>query len=293
VIDASSAEFDAQVAMLRRYFDVIGLEELRQFLAGKPLAPNPAIITFDDGYRDCHARALPILQKHGVKAAFFVATSYVSERRIFWWDRISYVIEQSSAERLRLTYPYPIELDLQHARAHAVRVLLDVVKRHFRLDLERFLGELTEAAGVAWSREVEREFAAELVMSWDEVRALRAAGMEIHSHTRTHRILQTLPLDELADELGGARDDLERELGEPVRAVSYPVGRSVAAAPPIRRAVHEAGYDLGFSNTSGVTWTSRPFDPLDIRRISVEHGLPMPYFRALLALPPFAESAWA
>jgi hypothetical protein len=55
--------------------------------------------------------------------------------------------------------------------------------------------------------------------------------------------------------------------------------------------VHDAGYDLGFSNTSGVTWTSRPFDPLDIRRISVEHDLPMPYFRALLALPAFAESA--
>jgi peptidoglycan/xylan/chitin deacetylase (PgdA/CDA1 family) len=291
VIDASSAEFDAQVATLRRYFDVIGLEELRRFLAGAPLPKNPAIITFDDGYRDCHQRALPILLKHGVKAAFFVATSYVSERRVFWWDRISYAIGQSRAERARITYPYPIELDLAHAKHRAVRVLLNVVKHHFRLDLERFLGELTEALGVCWSREIERSFAADLIMTWDEVRALRAAGMEIHSHTRTHRILQTLPVDELAGELAGARDDLERELGEPIRAVSYPVGRSVASAPPIRRAVHDAGYDLGFSNTSGVTWTSRPFDPLDIRRISVEHDLPMPYFRALLALPAFAESA--
>jgi hypothetical protein len=61
----------------------------------------------------------------------------------------------------------------------------------------------------------------------------------------------------------------------------------------IREAVRDAGYDLGFSNTSGVTWTSRRFDPLDMRRMSVEHALPMPYFRALLALPPFAETAWA
>ncbi len=290
VIDASSSEFDAQVATLKRYFDVIGLEDVLRFLAGRPLPPNPAIITFDDGYRDCHARALPILLKHGVKAVFFLATSYVSERRVFWWDRISYALGQCREERVRLTYPYPLELDLTVSTRSATRSLLDLVKRHYGLNVERFLDELMDLCGVAWNREIERRFAEELIMTWDEVRELRAAGMEIHSHTRTHRILQTLPFAELACELAGARADLEAQLGEPIRAVSYPVGRSVASYPMIRSAVHEAGYDLGFSNTSGVTWTSRPFDPLDMRRISVEHSLPLPYFRALLAIPPFAES---
>lgn len=293
VIDASTAEFDEQVGTLKRYFDVIGLEEVSRFLAGRPLPPNPAIITFDDGYRDCYVNALPTLLKHGVKAAFFVATGYVTDRRVFWWDRISYAIGQCQSERIRVEYPYPIELDLATSRRAATRTLLDLVKRHYGLDLDRFLDEVTQACGVAWDREIERRFAEELIMTWDEVRALRAAGMEIHSHTRTHRILQTVPVAELACELHGARSDLEDQLGEPIRAVSYPVGRSVASYPVIRSAVHDAGYDLGFSNTSGVTWTSRPFDPLDMRRISVEHRLPMPYFRALLALPPFAESTCA
>lgn len=291
VIDASTAELDQQMSQVKRYFDVIGLDELLEFLAGKPLPPNPAIISFDDGYRECHERALPILQKHGLKAVFFIATSYIAERRVFWWDRIAYAVRNSTRDRIQLTYPGVLELDLQTSRQAAARVLLNLVKRRFALDLDRFLDEVTSACGVAWDRGLERRFADELLMTWDQVRDLRALGMEIHSHTRTHRILQTVPLDELADELRGARRDLEEQLGEPVRGVSYPVGRSIASCPEIRAAVHDAGYHVGFSNTSGVTWTARRFDPLDMRRISVEHGLPMPYFRALLALPPFAESS--
>jgi peptidoglycan/xylan/chitin deacetylase (PgdA/CDA1 family) len=272
VIDASSAEFDEQVGTLRRYFDVIGLEDVVRFLAGRPLPKNPAIISFDDGYRDCHRLALPILKKHGVKAVFFIATSYLRER-------------------VRIAYPAPLELDLAASPAHAARVLLEIVKNHYGLQVQRFVDELTEACGVEWNPTIERRFADELLMTWDQVRALRKEGMEVHSHTRTHRILQTVPLPELAAELLGARRDLEEQLGEPVRAVSYPVGRSVNRHPAIRDAVRSAGYDLGFSNTSGVTWTNGRIDPLDIRRISVERALPLSTFRAFLALPAFAESA--
>ena len=292
VIDATSAEFDAQIGMLRRYFDVVGIDDIFRFLAGRPLPANPAIVTFDDGYKDCYSHALPILQKHGVKAVFFIATTYLSERRLFWWDRISYAVKHARHERALLRYPRELELDLTRPEL-ATACLLRIVKRHYGLDVERFVDELTEACGVSWSRDIERAFAEELIMTWDEVRALRRAGMEVHSHTRTHRILQTLPEGELALELRGAREDLEEQLGEPIRGLSYPVGRSVSQSPAIRAAVRDAGYDVGFSNTSGVTWTSRPFDPLDMRRISVESGMPNPYFKALLALPAFAESACA
>jgi peptidoglycan/xylan/chitin deacetylase (PgdA/CDA1 family) len=291
VIDASSAELDAQVGLLRRHFNLIGLEDLLRFLAGRPLPKNPAIISFDDGYRDCFDRALPVLEKHGAKAVFFIPTSYLSERRVFWWDRIAYAIKRSRVDRLRLTYPEPIELELGDRPASVIRRLQAIVKRRYALDIQRFLEELTQAACVEWSAELERRYADDLIMTWDQVRSMRAAGMEIHSHTRTHRILQTVPASELVAELAGARADLEEQLGEPVRALSYPVGYPIAKNPVIRSAVQDAGYDLGFSNTSGLTWLSGRFDPLDIHRLAVERGMPLPYFRALVALPNFAETA--
>jgi peptidoglycan/xylan/chitin deacetylase (PgdA/CDA1 family) len=289
VIDATPREFDEQVATLRRYFSVIGVEELLAFMKGRPLPPNPAIITFDDGYRESHDLALPILEKHGVKAAFFIATSYVTERRVFWWDRISYIVKHAQHEQIEVAYPEPQVWDLR-PQARPLQQLLRFVKSRYALDIERFLEALATAAGVVWHRELERKFADEIVMTWDQVRALRRAGMEVHSHTRTHRVLQSVPAWDLAWELAGARRDVEEQLGEPIRALSYPVGHSIATAPMIRAAVGHAGYELGFSNGSGVSWLWNGFDPLDMRRISVDVGMPLSYFRALVAIPSFADT---
>jgi peptidoglycan/xylan/chitin deacetylase (PgdA/CDA1 family) len=291
VIDATPDEFRRQLRMVKRHFSVIQLGDFFGFLRGRPLPPNPALITFDDGYRECFDRALPLLLEEDVRATFFVATSYISDRRVFWWDRISYIAGQTERETIQIDYPKPQTIRITGNRTAATAELLAIPKRWFGLDLERFLSELGRAAEVAWDPDIERRFAEELIMNWDQVRALRAAGMDIQSHTRTHRVLQTLRPEELQAELVGAKADLEQQLQEPVRAVSYPTGRSIAQSPNLRRAVADAGYHVGFSNMSGVTPTKGDVDRLDVRRISVETELPDSFFRAFLALPAFAESA--
>jgi len=294
VIDATPSEFARQMAIVRRYFTPIGIHELRDFMRGCALPPNPLIVTFDDGYRECYERALPILVAQSVKATFFIATSYVSKRRVFWWDRIAYILNRTERDRLELSYPMTLQLDCRRvARVQTGRTLLKLVKSHYGLDIERFLEELASAAGVEWNSELERRLADELVMNWNQVRELHAAGMEIHSHTRTHRILQTVRPEELSSELAGAREDLENQLNERVSGVSYPVGRSISASPALRAAVRDSGYEVGFSNGSGVSSLKGKFDPFDVRRISVERGLAPSYFRALLAIPSFAETGEA
>lgn len=291
VIDATSSELEWQITTLKRYFSVIGITELCAFVRGGRLPKNPAIITFDDGYRDCYDRVLPILVSHGVRAVFFVVTGHVTHRRVFWWDRIAYLLKRSRNDRIELRYPTDIVLDLAASGERARRTALDVIKSRPGMDVERFLEVLAQGAGVPWNAELERKFADELVMTWDHVAGLRAAGMEVHSHTRTHRVLQTISPDEIIEELSGARADLEEHLGERVQGIAYPVGRSIARFPALRAAVQASGYLVGFSNGSGVNLLSQELDPLNVRRISVERGLPHSYFRALLAIPAFAEIA--
>src|SRR4051812_835884 len=71
VIDTSPDELDAQLDFVKRNFDLISLDDLRAFKRGGPMPKNPALVTFDDGYRDNHDLALPILKQHGAKAIFF------------------------------------------------------------------------------------------------------------------------------------------------------------------------------------------------------------------------------
>jgi peptidoglycan/xylan/chitin deacetylase (PgdA/CDA1 family) len=289
VVDSTAELFDRQVATLKRYFTLIGTDELRRHLAGEKLPPNPAIITLDDGYRDNHDIALPILKRHGVKATFFISTAYVGERRIFWWDRIAYLLRHSRRERITLEEPVPLVLDLSCGIERALQAALRVVKDHYNLDLDHFLERLGAAAEVAWNAALESRFAEELVMTWDHVRALRSAGMEIQSHTRTHRVLQTLTPVGLKQELERSRADLEGALGEPVHALSYPVGRSIANEPAIRAAVAHAGYTIAFSNETGINRLGRRgFDPLNLRRLKTGLDLSEYHFRGILALPQLA-----
>jgi peptidoglycan/xylan/chitin deacetylase (PgdA/CDA1 family) len=289
VIDVTPEAFGRQLDFLREHCTVIDLAELLAFVqsGGKRQLPaNPVLITFDDGYLDNHHIVLPALVERGLSAVFFVATHYVEERRLFWWDRVSFIVKTTKKERLAITYPESTTLELgsDRARAEATRRLLRTIKDWYALDLDRFLDQLAEAADVQLSREAERRRADDLLMTWDHVRELRRAGMDVQSHTHTHRVLQTLPPERLAHELTTSRQKLQDVLGEPIRAVSYPVGKRLMRASHIRRAVEDAGYEIGFSNCSGVNhpWS---FDPYDAKRMGTDADMTEGQFRAMIAMP--------
>jgi peptidoglycan/xylan/chitin deacetylase (PgdA/CDA1 family) len=287
VVDVTIEGFDRQVSHLKRHFNVVGIDEICAFAAGGELPPNPVAITFDDGYLDAYEYALPILLKHECKAVFFIPTTFVSERRMYWWDRAAYFMKNATRRKIRIEYPFPLDIDLTGDRAREIHRVLRIIK-HQSLDFQRFLDDLADAAGVPWNRDVESAFADRLLMTWDHVRALRDAGMDVQSHTRTHRVLQTLQVKELSDELAGSRIDLERELDCPVRSVAYPVGKPLDESSPIRTALTKSGYEVGFTNGTGPTplWGDR--DPFNICRQTVEKNLSDAYLLSILAVPPLA-----
>lgn len=284
VADVTPAQFRRQVELLARHFTIIDLPTLAASLDGAPLPPNPCLITFDDGYRSNLTEALPALRAVGASAVFFIATGFTTERRLYWWDRIAYLVHHARGATLELTYPARQRVELGD-RAAARAALTRLVKNTRGLDLARFLDELAAAAGVAWSRDRERALADELIMTWDEIRQLAAAGMAIESHTRDHRVLESMAGADLLDDLVGARAELARELGGPRTAIAYPVGRSIAERPEVRSAVAAAGYQLGFTNASGRLRIAgrAAIDRLDLPRVAVDRDLPDGLFLAQLA----------
>lgn len=72
--------FEEQIAYLDEHFRCVRVKDLREQLAGEPPRGNLACVTFDDGHRDNHERAAPILREHGMVATFFVPTGFVGER---------------------------------------------------------------------------------------------------------------------------------------------------------------------------------------------------------------------
>ncbi|MCK9531702.1 MAG: polysaccharide deacetylase family protein [Gammaproteobacteria bacterium] len=79
-------QFDRQMALLRRHFRVLSLPQLLR-LGRVPMSDRPlACVTFDDGYLDNYVHAVPILTRHRIPAAFFVATGFIDSTRQFPHD---------------------------------------------------------------------------------------------------------------------------------------------------------------------------------------------------------------
>ncbi len=69
--------FDQQMAFLKAEgYQSVTLQQVYEFVAaGKPLPLRSVLITVDDGWTSNIEIMIPILQKHGMRASFFVTTS--------------------------------------------------------------------------------------------------------------------------------------------------------------------------------------------------------------------------
>src|ERR1041385_5443678 len=137
IADATPGQFRRQMEALARYGTPIGIDELVRALDGAPLPRNPVMVKIDDGYRSCHDVALPILRAVGVRATFFVSTSFIAERRIYWWERIALLLHRSKRTTAPLRSPEPMTLQL--GSPDVGDKLNDTIKDTRGLDVERFL----------------------------------------------------------------------------------------------------------------------------------------------------------
>jgi peptidoglycan/xylan/chitin deacetylase (PgdA/CDA1 family) len=114
-------------------------------------------------------------------------------------------------------------------------------------------------------------------MNWEQIRRLHGAGMEIGSHTLTHRPPAMLDDQELRYELVESRRILEDGLGAPVTSISSPTGFFNARMRDIAR---EVGYRalcigrVGLAHANG--------DPFSLNRVAVKRALGEAQFRRLL-----------
>jgi peptidoglycan/xylan/chitin deacetylase (PgdA/CDA1 family) len=278
---ATQDQLDEQLRLLNRYFEVVAPSDL---LDGPALRDRRLVaVTFDDGYRDNHALALPVLRAHGVRAGFFVPTGYVDRPHAAWWDEIAWMVRSSGRPGLPtgrwLTRPLQFDARNRHA---AIDALTDVYKRLPGDQTEPFLDFLAEATGSGRRDPAE---AADDWMTWGMLRELCDAGMDIGGHTVNHPVLARLDRDQQQAEIEGCRRRLRDELGVAMKLFAYPVGLPGSFDGRTRDCLASAGVELAFSLHGGYT-TGIPWDRYGIRRTSVAVSNAVPAnFRATVTLP--------
>lgn len=210
--------FDELCGWLKQWFNLLPLDAAVRHLKAGSLPARSACITFDDGYADNHHVAMPILRSHGLTAAFFIATGFLDGGRM-WNDTIIESVRACQSPEFDLS-----SLGLgRHAlasineRRAAIGTLVNQVK--YRPIQERIT--LTEQM----ARLVNTPPPDNLMMTSQEIKAMRLAGMQIGAHTITHPILAGLTDSEARDEIQGSKRFLEQLLEERVGLFAYPNGK--------------------------------------------------------------------
>ncbi|HEY9095346.1 MAG TPA: polysaccharide deacetylase family protein [Hydrogenophaga sp.] len=274
-------ELDAHLAFATRHFRCMPLADALQAWGQRASQGLPILaVTFDDGQLDNFVNGLPVLDKHGVKASFYIPSQILEDHSPLWHDALARcIIELSSMlDSAPAEAPGTVEA--------TVRELLGQIRGESGdegqggpMNVALAL-ECTKSWKAARRRDWGRRAQAMLpsaqpqpwdgFMSVDQMKDLLARGHEIGSHAHSHPLLPQCTSEELAVEIEGSKQRLEAALGAPVTTFCYPNGsldeRSLAM-------VQRAGYRAAVTTDWGSN--AREDNPFLLQRfdMNAQHAL--------------------
>lgn len=217
------SDFEKELKFLKRYFDVVSLDEVVAVLrAGKAFTRPTIAITIDDGFRDNFELAFPLLKRHDIPATIFLTAGLIGMNKRIWVDHLAEMIFAGSGsfQEKRSTY-------------------YTTLKRLKDMSLEErdgYLKKMEEGAEPAAGQEP-------LMLDWQQVREMAQSRISFGAHTLAHPILTNMPLEDAKREILESKKTIEQEAGLKVRHFAYPNGRPKDFNEKLREYCKETGFE--------------------------------------------------
>ena len=257
----SPKTFESQIQYFCRNYEILSLENLVQYIQQRKNLPKKAVvITFDDGYKDNYLYAYPVLKKYHIPATIFLTTGHIGTGKLFWWDKVNYVIQHTAVSQLDLAELGSYSLQSELVKFHVSFIITERLKELPDEEKNFLIEKLLSTSGVNIPADLGKEF----MLSWDEVKEMNNDGIAFGAHSVNHPILTRLPLEHAKREIIQSKKDIEEKLGRPVTAFSYPNGEF---NPELVKFIKESGFTCAVSVLPGKLITCED-DPYKLSRIT-------------------------
>jgi peptidoglycan/xylan/chitin deacetylase (PgdA/CDA1 family) len=256
--------FGAQMRWLREHCDPIAPEAIVE-RAQDPGRGRPAVlVTFDDGYRDYHDLAYPVLRALGIPALVFLATSFLDDGGMLWTDTVQWAALSTRRARVRLPWADGPVIALPDGAARAA------LGERARAHLKRLRDGERRAAMTALLAELgDPPARPREMLTWDEAR--RAMDLtRFGGHSHTHPILSQLDRAAAEREIRTCRDRIAAETGAAPTAFAYPNGRPEDYTPETQAILRDLGFTSAYATSEGIA--GRQTDWMAIRRLPASGG---------------------
>jgi hypothetical protein len=102
------------------------------------------------------------------------------------------------------------------------------------------------------------------MLSWEQIRSMKAKGIDFGGHTVTHPFISKLEREQVAWEVGECKRRIETELQTPVEHFAYPNGREEDFGSWNKALIRAAGYSAAVTTIWGMNYRST--DLMELRR---------------------------
>jgi peptidoglycan/xylan/chitin deacetylase (PgdA/CDA1 family) len=275
------SELKGQIEYIQNQHTVIGGNQLIEALSGDAaLPPEPALLTFDDGYLDHFTNVFPLLDAKDLPGCFFPPSRCILDREVLDVNKIHYILASAASseeieERLfEMMQAWDDSYELRSRGAYRAAVAGDhrfdepqvvLIKRMLQRELPKLLRErIVDRLFEIYVDVSEDVLAEELYMSLDQVRCLRRHGMYVGSHGDQHAWMDRLDPEAQRKDIDRSLEFLE-EVGTPLDRwiMCYPYGAHDAS---LRQYLREQGCEVGLATDAAVADMARD-DPLALPRL--------------------------
>ena len=273
--------FGEVIRKLRRSrVDLVSLDEMHRRMTERDFRRRFVCVTFDDGYRDTMQFAYPVLKKHEVPFAVYVATSFADRIGEMWWLALEAVIAKNDIIGMHID---------GRDKFYECRTVAE--KRHLfdqlywwlrRRQTEEELRQVVRELAARYHVDI-AAFCADLCMTWQEIGELAADPLvTVGAHTVNHPILAKISEAAVRSELENGRAVIHAALGRKPQHLAYPVGDKTSAGPREFRIAAELGYKTAVTTRPGVIFPEHAGHLLALPRVSLNGEFQAPRYARVL-----------
>ncbi|MGA8212723.1 MAG: polysaccharide deacetylase family protein [Candidatus Sulfotelmatobacter sp.] len=268
--------FRTQIAYVKRHFRVVTLLEAVELLTSGPIAQPLLVVTFDDGYKNNHDVAFPILQEYECPATIFISTRYINADETPWFCRLNMALELT--RKISLSW-HGLNFDLSTPtrKSRASSALHKLLKKHHPYDIDDLVTDICQklAGNDCRSTYPGSPYS---MLSTESIRAMLNSGLvAFGAHTHNHTILGRLSPEEQKEEILNSLRMVQEFTGQPCRSFSYPNGSYDHDTVELLKA---AGVTRAVSTVQGANTSATPV--LELRRYGVGSDLSISEFESLV-----------
>ena len=253
--------FEDQMRHLARWYHICALDEALERIRCGDLPDNAVAITFDDGYKDNYLHAFPVIKSLSLPMTIFLATDAIGTGVTLWHDRVFSAFRDTKRSKME-GFEKTVEglpLSTIPERLFAMGKVLSALRQLNEAERNSRINLLCEVLEVN-----ERVVDNELMLSWDNVRAMHRDRVSFGSHTASHPILSRLSREETENQVERSCAEIQRHLGERPALFAYPNGTRVDFTAMTKDVLKAAGFKCAVTTEFGVNEAGA--DPFELKR---------------------------